>query len=440
MEALLTEDPRWGICGVSLRSADVRDALAPQDGLYTLAVLGDSPSLQVIGALKELRVAPEDPQAVLRRMTAADTRLITITVTEKGYCLGPDGELDFAHAEIQRDLRTPEQPNSLIGYLVEGLARRRATGTRPVTVVSCDNLADNGARLARAVVRMAQSRDSGLASWIAAEVPFPNTMVDSITPASTDALKRNVSAAIGLADRWPVQREVFSQWVLENRCCAGAPDWASVGVTLTDDVAGYARAKLRLLNGAHSAIAYLGLLAAHKTVADAMTDTALAEFVQLLMSEDVAPSVNPPQGLDLAAYCRSILRRFRNTAVRHELAQIAWDGSQKIPIRLLPSVAAAIAGARPVGRLCTAVAAWMHFVRRAAVRCERITDPMSDQLLAIGRACGGGAAADVRKFLTLDTVFPRNLVAEPRFTAAVDRAYDLLSTVGESDGYGRLLR
>ena len=426
-DELLTRDPRWSIAAVSLRNPDVRDALEPQGGLYTLATLDQTVSYRVIGALQELLVAPENPQRVLSRISAPTTHVVTITVTEKGYCLDAAGSLDSNHPDIKRDLEHPGEPRSLIGYLVEGLRRRRDCGLTTLTVISCDNLVDNGVRLARAVRQLAQLRDPGLAHWIEDHTRFPRTMVDSITPATTDALRERVAEASGLKDRWPVQRESFLQWVLEDQLAPDGPDWASAGVTITDDVPAYDRAKLRLLNGAHSTLAYLGLLAGYETVAQAMQDEKLASFIATLMREDVRPTLRAPRGLDLTAYVEAILRRFRNPAIRHALAQIACDGSAKLPFRLMGTIAENLEAGRRIDRLCVPVAAWMHFVRRQAARGERVTDPLSSRLFEIGRACQNRAMQDLPLFLALQTVFPANLVQAAPFTHALARAYDELA-------------
>jgi fructuronate reductase len=430
VEKLLADDDRWSICGVSLRNPDVRDALAPQDGLYTLATLDEQISYQVIGALREIMVAPQDPGNVLNRLSAPTTRVVTITVTEKGYCLDAKGSLDTTHTDIQNDLRAPQLPTSLIGYLVEGLRRRRAAGSDPLTLISCDNLTDNGTRLSRAVCQLAELRDPSLARWIEDHASFPRTMVDSITPATTDALRERVKGVLGMEDRWPVQRESFVQWVLEDRLGVGGPDWASAGVIITDDVAAYEQAKLRLLNGSHSSLAYLGLLAGHETVADAMKDERLCSLVTAMMKEDVRPTLRTPRGLDLDAYIDAILRRFRNPAIRHSLAQIAWDGSQKLPFRLLGTIGDNLEAGRPIERLCIPVAGWMHFVRRQAARGERVTDPLSEQLFEIGGACENRARHDVPAFLGLQAVFPASLVREATFRNGLAQAYDELATEG----------
>jgi fructuronate reductase len=427
VDELLARDPRWGICEVSLRSTDVRDALVPQDGLYTLASLDETTSYRIIGALKQTLVAPESPETVLKQLCAPQTRVVTMTVTEKGYCLGPDGNLDMAHPDIRRDLGQPHSPVSLIGYLVEGLRRRRANGVGPLTVISCDNLVDNGTRLGRAVQQLAQIMDADLARWIADKVAFPRTMVDSITPATTDDLRERVAEVLGMTDRWPVQREGFVQWVLEDRSAADTPDWASAGVIVTDDVGAYDRAKLRLLNGAHSSLAYLGLLAGHETVAGAMEDVDLAAFVGTMMKRDILPTLAAPRGLNLNDYIQAILERFRNPAIRHALAQIAWDGSQKLPFRLLGTIQDNLQAGRPIDRLCVPIAAWMHFVRRKAVDGEQVVDPLARQLFEIGKSCQNRAATDLPPFLALQQVFPPTLVGNETFTSGLTRAYDGLA-------------
>jgi fructuronate reductase len=429
LDAALPADPRWGISEVALRSASVRNTLQPQDGLYTLAVLDETPSIRIIGAIKELLVAPESPAAVVSRLANPAVTLITTTVTEKGYCLAAGGALDFAHAEIAHDIANPNEPRSVIGYLYTGLSQRRALGVAAPNVVSCDNLTDNGPRLRGALVEFARRLDPDLARWIQDEVPFPRTMVDSITPATDDALREHVAAQLGVVDQWPVQREAFTQWVIEDCMRGPQPDWATIGVTISNDVAGFERAKLRLLNGAHSSLAYLGSLAGYETVADAMRDQQLATFVRSLMVEDIAPSVVAPRGLDLPAYIETVLRRFRNPALRHLLSQIAWDGSQKLPFRLFGTVLDAIEAQRPLARLCVPIAAWFHFVRRKALRGERVVDPSAEQLFEIAQACNGEAAHDVRAFLEL-SVFPRSLRGNAAFVTELTRAYAQLLEQG----------
>lgn len=427
---LLERDASRAICAVSLKTSSVRDALAPQDGLYTLIELDAAPTVRVIGAIREVLVATEDPAAVSRRLAAPNTSLITITVTEKGYCLDGAGDLDFDHADIAYDLRNPEAPRSLIGWLVRGLQLRHERGLAPYLVVSCDNLSANGLTLQRAVLAFAGRRDRALAGWIGERTRFPRTMVDSITPATDAALRSRVAQSLGLRDAWPVQRERFVQWVVEETDFTMQPDWASVGVTLSRDVSAHERAKLRLLNGAHSTLAYLGLLAGLETVAQAMAEPALRAFIERLMIEDIQPTLTIPRGEELAAYRQSILQRFENQAIQHQLAQIAWDGSQKLPIRILGTVADAIRAHRPLARLALPVAAWMHFIRTRAAAATPIVDPLGEQLAACGQRATGDSRHDLPIFLNLPGVFPASLSRNAKFVQALGGAYDLIASRG----------
>jgi fructuronate reductase len=428
LDDLLAAEPDWAICAVSLHNPGVRDALQPQDGLYTLALLGEQPSLRVIGAIREVLCAPQQRKAVMSRLVDPQVRLVTLTITEKGYCLSRDG-VDAAHPDIARDLASPEQPISAIGWLVAGLRERRQRRLAPYTVLSCDNLADNGGRLRRAVLDYARRIDRDLAAWIEANVAFPRSMVDSITPASDEALRARVSAALGVDDVWPVQREAYTQWVVEDDFRNGRPRFESVGVVMSSDIAGFDGAKLRLLNAPHSALAYLGSLMRICTVADAMREPALAGFVERLMRDDIVPSLVLPAALDADAYVDAILERFRNPAIRHLLSQIAWDGSQKIPVRLLGTIADALAAGRGIDRLCLPVAGWLHFVVRQARTGEALVDPMDVQLSAIGRDATGDAQRDVAAFLQLGAVFG-GLADDARFAGALRDAYAALGDAG----------
>lgn len=423
---VLASDPDWAISAVSLHSSGVRDALRPQDGLYTLALLGEQqadgqPKLRVIGSIREVLCARDEHAAVLARLGHHDVRLVTLTITEKGYCLSADG-VDLQHPDIARDLATPDVPVSAIGWLVAGLRLRRERGLEPYTVLSCDNLADNGGRLRRAVLQYARKVDAGLADWIETEVAFPRSMVDSITPATDDALRTQVSAQLGVQDAWPIQREPYTQWVVEDDFRNGRPPLERVGVVSSNDIAGHDRAKLRLLNAPHSTLAYLGSLMEIETVADAMGEPALAGFIERLMREDIVPSLRLLQGFDPEAYIEAILTRFRNPAIRHLLAQIAWDGSQKIPVRLLGTITEALDAGRPIERLCLPVAGWLQFVRRQAGRGVAIVDPLAKTLARIGAATTGEASHDVDSFLALDGVFGA-LAGDARFVDALGRAY-----------------
>ena len=414
-DELLARDPRWGITEIALKSTSVKDARAPQDGLYTLVQLGETTAYRIIGAVCGLLTAAQEPQAVIDRLTDPETKLVTLTITEKGYCLGPNGGLDLDNADIKQDLAGQGWPVSAIGWLVAALKARREAGAKPPVILSCDNLASNGHRLKRAVLDFARASDAGLADWIESETRFPCSMVDSITPATDDALRTRVADAIGLEDAWPIQREIFTQWVVEDVLGDEGPDLASVGVTLSKDVEAFEAAKLRLLNGPHSTLAYMGSLKGHETVADAMRDAELAGFVEALMLQDIAPSVPPTPGLDTTTYSQAILERFRNPAIRHLLSQIAWDGSMKLPYRLLGTVRDALAAGRTVERLAMPIAAWMRFIEGAKAAGRPLTDPLADKLFE--------AAGDPDRFLAIEAVFGQDLPNNAEFVAAVKAAY-----------------
>jgi fructuronate reductase len=411
-DTLLHSDKRWAISALSLKSAGLRDSLEPQQGLYTLLELGAAPRARVIGAIRELLVGSADAARAFARLTARDTHLVSLTVTEKGYCLDARNELDFANVDIAHDLANPpasstQGPRSAIGWIVEGLKRRRAQGLPPFTVLSCDNLPDNGAVLKRAIVAFARSSDADLARWIEAEVVSPRTMVDSITPATDDALRERARKLTGLEDAWPIQREPFMQWVIEDVPAMRDADWPSVGP--------------------HSTLTYVGLLRGHETVAEAMRDEQLASFVERLMVEDLAPSLGQTPGFDQGHYISAVLARFRNPGIRHLLSQIAWDGSKKLPVRIVVTIGEALHAGRPAHRLAVPLAAWMRFIARQAKAGVDIVDPDAARLAEIGKACTGDARADIARFAACEAVLPPALLAEARFHKALETAYELFA-------------
>ena len=417
IDALLDTDPRWGIAAVSLRSRATVDALAAQDGLYTLAIRDAAPGYRVLRAHTRY-LGPEDAAATLALLADPAVALVTTTVTEKGYCLGPDGTLDLSHPDIVHDL-SGATPRSVIGWIVAGLERRRAAGLAPYVVMPCDNLADNGGKVRGALISFARHRDAALADWIADHVRVPSTMVDSITPASDDALLADVAATIGVEDRAPVQREAFAQWVVEDVGATG-PDLASVGVTITRDVAGYERAKLRILNGAHSTLAYAGLLRGHASVAEAMRDDNLARFVAAMIADEIAPMLQPVPGLDLVAYAEAVLARFRNPGIVHRLDQIAQDGTQKLPYRLGDTLAAHRAAGSMPDRAVAAIGCWAAFVLARLREGVRVVDPAAAVLA--DAATDADPATFVRHLAERDCGIPRTALDDPELLDALQHA------------------
>jgi fructuronate reductase len=293
----------------------------------------------------------------------------------------------------------------------------------PYTVMSCDNLPENGKVLHRALTDFAAARDVDLAKWIENEVASPRTMVDSITPATDDVLRERAQSLTGLVDAWPIQREPFTQWVIEDLAAMRDADWQSVGVTLAKDVGVYDRAKLRLVNGPHSTLTYIGLLRGHLSVADAMRDDQLAQFVETLMTEDLAPSLGAPSGFDVGHYISAVLARFRNPGIRHLLSQIAWDGSKKLPVRITVTIGEALRAGRPIHRLVMPIAAWMRFIERQAKAGVDIVDPDAARLAQVGKACTGDASSDVARFAIFEAVLPRALMSQESVRRALEAAY-----------------
>jgi fructuronate reductase len=422
--ALAAGDPRWGIVGASLRSPSVRDQLAPQDWLYTLAVRGaDEERLCVIGALKDVLVAPEEPAALLRALCDPAVAIVTLTVTEKGYCHDPaKGVLDEAHPDIVHDLGHPNAPRSVPGFIVEALRRRKAAGISAFTVLCCDNLPHNGLTVAAIVTRFAALRDQNLAHYIANEVAFPSTMVDRITPATTDEDRRAISARLGMEDAAPVVTEPFTQWVIEDRFPLGRPDWAIGGAEFVTNVAPYETMKLRLLNGSHSTLAYLGYLAGYETVADTMRDPNYRRLAEAVM-DDAATTLKMPPGADVAAYKRALTARYANPALRHRTWQICMDGSQKLPQRLLGSIRDRLSAGAPIDRLVMGVAGWMRYVTGVDEKGQAIDvrDPLSARLRAIADQAGLNAERLAPALLDVGEIFG-DLAADQRFRAAVQAA------------------
>jgi fructuronate reductase len=436
--ALYTEDALeadWGIMGVSLQRPDQRDLLVPQDCLYTAVERGPGvATTRVVTCLTGILVAPEDPGAVLAAMSAARTRIVTLTITEKGYCHDPaTGRLNLAHPTVAHDLANPQAPRGAVGFLVEALHRRRAAGLPPFTVLCCDNLPANGRVVARLVEAFAAQRDPALAAWIAAEGRFPCAMVDRIVPASTPADVAEVAALTGFEDAAPVIHEPFRQWVIEDHFVDGArPHWEAGGAQFVAEVEPFEHMKLRLLNGAHSALAYLGYLGGHETIAETMADPGYAGFVERLWRDEIVPVVPPPPETDLLTYVAALKARFANPAIRHRTWQIAMDGSQKLPQRLLGTIRERLARDRPIPCLALVIAGWIRYVggvddQGAAID---VRDPMAETLRAVQADWPKDPDARVRAVLALEPIFGADLPAHAGFVAAVAAAYRALCADG----------
>ena len=430
--AIAAGDRRWGILGASLRSPDTRDAIGPQDGLYTLSIRdGSGEKLQVIGSITQVVVAPENPERLVEAMAHRDVRIVSLTVTEKGYCHDPaTGTLREDHPDIIHDLANPQQPRSAPGFIIAALALRRTAGLPPFTVLCCDNLPANGRTVKRVLARLAYLRDPALGQYVEAHLACPCTMVDRIVPATTDGDRARISATLGLRDAWPVVTEPFTQWVIEDHFPQGRPDWALAGAQFVRDVAPYELMKLRLLNGAHSCIAYLGYLSGCETVAQAMANPDMVRFVESLMREDVTPTLQVPDGADLPAYARALVERFKNQALKHRTWQIAMDGSQKLPQRLLGTIRDRLAVGADISRPALGVAAWMRYVTGVDEKGAAIDvrDPLAAQLRAIADAAGRDTRRLAAGLMGVEAIFGRDLAGDERFSgpvaAALARLYE----------------
>jgi fructuronate reductase len=375
-DAMNAGEGNWGILGVSLRSASVAEQLNPQDGLYTVTqrtAVGNS--VRVIGAVQRVIVAHQDPVAVVAAIASADTYIISFTITEKGYCRATDGSLELSLANEM----------SIYAYLASGFRRRKDAGLPGLTLLSCDNLASNGAQLERLMKEYLAHNAPDLINWFTANCTCPSTMVDRIVPATTDAARAEIESLIGMRDEAAVVTEPFSQWVIEDNFAGPRPAWEQHGAQITSDVHAYENAKLRMLNGAHSALAYLGLQRGHEFVHQAIADPELAPLIEKLMRKEAATSLMPAPGQNLSAYADALIDRFENPALGHRLIQIAMDGSQKIPQRWLETLAYHAQAGRQCPAILTALGAWLRHVRG---KNGPVDDPLAEALKQLWGAAG----------------------------------------------------
>jgi fructuronate reductase len=434
-----TGDLRWGSCGVTQRSATVADQLGPQDGLYSvLTRSADGVSAQVVAAVPRVLPGATSRAETVELLGSGDVHVVTLTVTEKGYRHDPaSGRLRRDDAGVQADLRDrTAPPTTVVGQLVRGMQRRMEHGAGPLSVVSCDNLPGNGHLLAGLVTEFAEllpaAERADLLAWIAGSVRFPATMVDRIVPATTAEDRADAARLLGLTDEGVVVAEPFRQWVVEDSFAAPRPAWELAGATLTGDVAPYEAMKLRLLNGTHSALAYLGALAGTDFIADVVADDAFAGYARALMDDDATPTLAVPAGFDLASYKGDLLDRFANPALRHRTVQIAMDGSQKLPQRLLGTIRDRRAASAEPRHAVLAVAAWMRFVWAGANEEGRplpLDDPMADRLRAAVEGVDRPEAV-VDALLSVPEVFGDDLIEDLTLRRMLGGALETLTDAG----------
>lgn len=447
-DALATgPESSWGICGVTQRSPAVAEALRPQDCLYSVLQRdADSTEVRVIGAVREALFAAEQADELASRLSSPTTHIVTLTVSEKGYRFDPaTRRLRADDPELLADA-AGQPPRTVVGQLVNGFEQRRQQTGPPLSVLCCDNFPHNGDTLRQLVSDFCDLRTGPgagrLRGWVADNVAFPNSMVDRIVPATTDEDRDLASRLLGLEDQGVVVTEPFSQWVIEDRFAGPRPAWDLARASIVADVAPYEEMKLRLLNGSHSALAYLGALAGFELMSDVVRSPDFASYTRAFMDVDVTPTLNVPVHFDLGAYKNDLMARFANPVLRHRTAQIAMDGSQKIPYRLLGTILDRLAAGEEPRHACLAVAGWMRYVstgRSDAGTLLPLDDPIADRLLSAARA-GPGPAGTVAGFLALREVFPAELSGSGTFRALLTEALDALERAGAAQAVASLAK
>lgn len=441
-EAVLNQfGGNWGIVGSSLRSASVREQLVPQDCLYTLVERsGDGEKLQLIGAVIDTLVGPENPAALVAQMADTNIKIVSLTITEKGYCHDPaTGNLNLNHPDIIHDLENLDKPVSAIGFLVAALQQRFTKKQKAFTLLSCDNLPNNGEVLEKVVSQFAEKLSPEFAQWIEENATFPCTMIDRIVPATTDEDRRDIEARLGLRDEGMVVCEPFSQWVVEDKFADGRPEWEKVGVLLVEDVRVFEKIKLRLLNGAHSTMAYTGYLSGFDYISEVMEQPAFVNLVKTYMAREAGETVVAPAGFDIEAYKQELRERFSNKALKHRTWQIAMDGSQKLPQRLLETLREQLNSNGHIDILCLGVAAWIRYVSGVDEKGApiEVSDPLAKELRAACDANQGNPAAMVKAVVGIQKVFGTDLIEQERFIATTTHwleqfyAKGVLATVQE---------
>lgn len=376
----------WMISGVGLLDSDRKhvDALNSQDCLYSiLERSGKEDVLKICGSIKEIHHAPSDPKKVLDRLSDESIKILSLTITEKGYCYNQDGDLDLNNKAIQGDLKNLSAPQTGLGYVVAALNNRYKSKSKPMTIMSCDNLPGNGHLTQKLVLQFAEQVDKNLATWISDNITFPNAMVDRITPVTTPEIVDVIAEEFDIEDQWPVVCEDFRQWVLEDKFCNGRPDFDSVGVQLVSDVEPYEKMKVRLLNGSHSALSYISYLMGYRRVDLAMADALISKYVRAYMDFDVTPAVPSVPGIDLTSYKDKLIERFSNPSIGDQVQRLAEDGSRKIPNAILPCIRHQLETGGKMDYAALALAAWFRYLSGAdeSMAAIEIKDPAKERLM-----------------------------------------------------------
>lgn len=430
----LPDVERWGECGIGVLASDsrMRDALKPQDCLYTLVERSaQGQTARVIGSLVDFIYAPAEREAAIERIADPACRILSLTITEGGYFIDDStGRFNITHPDLQHDLAHPEAPVSSLGLIALALDRRRQRNLPPITVMSCDNLQGNGDVIRRVLEAFSDMRNPDLRRWITRDVAFPNSMVDRITPNTTAADIALVSDSFGIRDSWPVVTEPFQQWVIEDHFATGRPPWERAGAEIVTDVAPYEIMKMRLLNGSHLAMVYLGAIAGFPFVHEIMQNPLYLTFIREFM-EEVTPVVPLIPGTSIPEYKATLIARFSNPTINDQVTRICSEGSAKMPKWVLPSITELLDRRAPTPLLSLVVAAWIHYLGREVDERGnpmQIVDARANELTAICR----GILTDPRPMLAVKSIFGDALPANTSFVAEVEQALQSLSQKGAS--------
>ncbi|VVN08656.1 Polyol:NADP oxidoreductase [Pseudomonas fluorescens] len=432
----------WAICGVGLRAEDrrARDDLREQDYLFTLFELGDSEDteVRVIGAIRDMLLAEDGAQALIDKLASPEIRIVSLTITEGGYCIDDSNGEFMAHLpQIQHDLAHPDQPETVFGFLCAALTKRRTAGTPAFTLMSCDNLPHNGAVTRKALLAFAALRDPALRDWIDSNVSFPNAMVDRITPMTSTQHRLQLADKHALDDAWPVVCEPFVQWVLEDAFVNGRPAWEKVGVQFTDDVTPYEEMKIKLLNGSHLALTYLGFLKGYRFVHETMNDPLFVRYMRAYMDLDVTPQLSPVPGIDLTEYKNTLVARFSNQAIADQLERVCSDGSSKFPKFTVPTINRLIAEGRDTRRAALVVAAWALYLK--GVDENGVTYTVPDPRAAFCQAMVADDALITQRLLQVEEIFGTIIPQSAEFIAAFEWCCNSLRDVGVTQTLERVL-
>lgn len=431
----------WMITGVGLLPQDIDNLkiLEKQDSLYS--VLERSPDgdhVRIVGSMKDVIHAPSNPKAVIEKIASPEIKIVSLTVTEKGYYYDDKRNLNAAHPAIQNDSELPEAPQTAYGYLVKGLQLRRANNAGPVTIMCCDNLPGNGHITEHLLMQFVAIADPSLADWIRENVSFPNAMVDRITPVTTDKIREILKSNFNLNDGWPVVCEDYIQWIIEDKFIAGRPALENVGVQFVAEVDPYEKMKVRLLNGSHSALSYVSYLMGYREVDKAMADPMISKFVRAYMDECITPSVPDVPGIDLDAYKDKLISRFANPSISDQVQRLAEDGSQKIRNAIVPPLEFQLKHNGSIKWIALALAAWFRYLQGTDEKAQpiEIKDPMAETLSSRARIDGKNPAG----LLGVDEIFGSRLIGENRLVQEMGKYLEEIHSTGMKATLEKALR